>query len=88
MNRIRLVLFDMNNRIFGPYFAAIDRNFILVTPGETGSETGGCSCRTPPQQLEHASLVPIDLTDGQMDIHKDGQLVIQKTIGCLAPHFL
>jgi hypothetical protein len=30
MNRTCLVLYDMNNRIFGPYLAAIDRILISI----------------------------------------------------------
>jgi hypothetical protein len=46
MNRIRLVLFDMNNRIFGPHLAAIHR--ILISVWRLGQTAFEVHCSCPP----------------------------------------
>jgi hypothetical protein len=38
MNRMTFFLFDMDNRIFGPYLAAMDRTLIAAMQGP------GCAC--------------------------------------------
>jgi hypothetical protein len=38
MNRVRLVLSKINNRTFGPYLAATDRNLISVVKDSPGTQ--------------------------------------------------